>query len=126
MALVMGKDYVLPFSINQTDLLAGTAYEIVAPADGFIEELQVVVQAAVTTGGAVTVNKNGVAVTGLSATVANAATKGTVVTDKPDKTSETRKFSKGDRLSIVPAAAFDTAGAINGNLLVRCAGALTS
>ena len=126
MALVMGKDYVLPFSINQTDLLAGTAFEIVAPANGFIEELQVIAQAAVTTGGAVTVNVNGVAVTGLSAAVANGATKGSVVSDSPDKTSATRKFSKGDRLSIVPAAAFDTAGAINGNLLVRCSGAQTS
>lgn len=126
MALVMGSDYILPFVINQTDLLAGTPFEIAAPFAGFVEELNVVVQGAVTTGGAVTVNKNGVAVAGLSVTVANAATKGTVLSDTPDKASETRKFAKGDRLSIVPAAAFDTAGAINGSLRIRSAGAQTS
>ena len=119
MALQIGRDFVLPFVIPQTELLAGTKIDLVAPFDGRVDELQIVVQGAVTTGGAITVEVNTVAVAGLSITVANSATKGTVQSDKPDEPSTSRAFKKGDRLSIVPAAAFDTAGAINGNLLIN-------
>lgn len=61
----------------------------------------------------------GVAVDGLSITVADAATKGTIQTDTPTAPSPTRQFNKGQLISIVPASAFATAGAVNGNLLVR-------
>lgn len=121
MSLLMGKNVVIPFAINQTDLLAGTAFEIVAPCDGFVSELQVIVQTAVTTGGGITVEVEGDAVDGLTVTVADAATKGTVLSDKPTANTATRIVSKGDRIEVIPAAAFATAGAVNGNLIINTA-----
>lgn len=117
MAMEMGKKDKLAFAIDETDTLAGTSQEIVAPDNGFIDELQVIVQKAVTTGGAVTVNINGVAVAGLQVTVADAATKGTRYSDTPTAKDPTRAFLKGDRIEVVPAAAFATAGAISGYIL---------
>jgi len=120
-SLVAGTKSVIPFSIGQTDLLAGTSFFIAAPFDGWIEELGVVVQSAVTTGGAVTVEVATVAVAGLSVTVADAAAAGTIYTDTPTAKSGTREVSKGDLIEIVPAAAFATAGAINGYLTLNSA-----
>lgn len=124
MSLQTGRDFALPFVIPQTELLAGAKIDFPAPFDGRVDELQIAVQAAVTTGGAITVEitpagGSPTAVAGLSITVADAATKGTVQSDKPTEPSTTRAFKKGDLISIVPAAAFNTAGAINGNLLVN-------
>lgn len=118
MSLKMGTDIVLPFTINQTDLLAGTGFEIVAPVNGVLTDLLAVVQAAITTGGDITVQVNGVAVTGLSVTFANAATKGTVQKDT-SASGTTRKVVKGDRITVIPSAAFDTAGAVNGSLVLN-------
>lgn len=52
--LSTGFKAFLPFVIPQTELLAGTKIDMVAPFDGYIEEMQTVIQAAVTTGGAIT------------------------------------------------------------------------
>lgn len=114
MSNMTGQKYAAQFFINQTDLLAPTAQDIVAPVDGYIRAIQGVAQAAITTGGQITVNINGVAVTGLSVTFANADTKGTIKSGSIVKGVATAKVKKGDRISIVPAAAFDTAGAVNG------------
>lgn len=111
----IGKVYI-PFSINQTDLLAGTSYEIVSPVEGAITGLRTIVQAAVTTGGDITVEVNTVAVSGLSIAVANSATKGTRGSDSVAADEETAQVSVGDRIEIQPSAAFDTAGAVNGVL----------
>lgn len=119
MSLKMGNDFVLPFVIPQTELLAGTAIELISPVDGFINSLQAIVQAAVTTGGDITVKIGTTDVPDLSVTVADAATKGTVVQDTV--TGHGRAVKKGDRIQIVPAAAFNTAGAVNGNLLINTA-----
>ncbi len=105
----------VPFSINQTDLLAGTSQFVASPGTGNLTGLTVVVQSAVTTGGDVTVELDSVAVDGLSVTVADAAPAGTVYSDAPSSpTHATTALSKGDAIEIVPAAAFATAGAING------------
>lgn len=119
MSLFMGQDFHLQFSIPQTELLAGTAIDLVAPVDGFVSGMGVVVQTAVTTGGTVTANVNGNAVDGLSVEVENSATKGTVVTDGPTAAHPSRVVKKGDRISIVPSAAFDTAGALNGYITIN-------
>lgn len=43
------------FNISQTDLLAGTKQSFIAPINGYIEEIGIVVETAVTTGGTLTV-----------------------------------------------------------------------
>ncbi|WP_052507985.1 hypothetical protein [Sphingomonas hengshuiensis] len=106
----------LPFAINETDTLAGTSAELVAPGAGRIGRLSVVVQKAVTTGGDVTVAVGTTAVVGLTCTIADAATKGTVVTDAPTNGDATTIVAAGDRIQIIPAAAFNTAGAVSGLL----------
>ena len=123
MGLLMGQNIHLPFYINETDTLAGTTAELVAPADGFITDFQVIVQKAVTTGGTVKVQTDAsVDVAGATVTVADAATKGTVYSAVATKTSSTRKVTKGDRIQIVPAAAFATAGAVSGVLTINTGG----
>ncbi len=106
----------LNFYINQTDTLAGTAASIVAPCDGYVELLQTVVaDAAVGTGGAVTVEIDGVAVTGLSITVANSAAIGVTQQDTPTTAqSSTTQARKGQVITVTPAAAFATSGALRG------------
>lgn len=121
MSIVAGDNVVLPFVIGQTDLLAGTAFEVVSPVDGFVNDLAVIVQAAVTTGGAVTVKVGTTDVDGLTVTVANSATKGTVYTDSATAGHASRKVTKGQRIQVVPASDFDTAGAINGHIVINTA-----
>jgi hypothetical protein len=106
----------VPFSISQTDVLAGTAFEIVSPVVGAISSMSTIVQAAVTTGGPVTANVGVTPVAGLSCVVADAAAKGSIVTDTPTMGDATTVVAVGSRLSIVPDAAFATAGALNGLL----------
>jgi hypothetical protein len=110
------RSVFLPWSINETDTLAGTSAELVAPAAGNIVRNSVIVQKAVTTGGDVTASVGGVAVDGLACTIANAAAKGTVVTDVPTLGHASTAVAAGDRIQIVPAAGFDTAGAVSGVL----------
>lgn len=120
MSIVAGKRVALPFQIDQATLIANTSVELVAPFDGYVEELRTTVQAAVTTGGTVTVllGDSAVAVTGLSVTVANAATKGTRAVDTATEGTTTRAVAKGDRIQIKPTS-FATAGALNGSLIIR-------
>lgn len=49
----------LEFQISQVDLLAGTAQSIVCPVDGFIDEFEIIIETAVTTGGTVTLQGGG-------------------------------------------------------------------
>jgi len=110
------RSIFLPWSINEADTLAGTSYELVAPAAGRIVRNSVIVQKAVTTGGAVTASVNGTAVDGLSCAIANGAAKGTIVTDTPTDGHASAAVAAGDRIQIAPAAAFDVAGAVSGVL----------
>lgn len=109
---------LLPYDFNQTDLLAPTAQNIVAPVAGYITGIRNIVQAAVTTGGAITVEANTVAVVGLSVTVADAATAGTVHTDDVLKIA-TGLVAAGDDITVTPAAAFATAGACRGYIILE-------
>lgn len=105
----------LYFNIPQTELLAGTAIEIVSPVAGNITGLTVIVQTAVTTGGDVTVNVGTTAVDGLTVPVASLATKGTVGSDAPSAADHaTTVVAVGSRITVQGSAAFDTAGALAG------------
>lgn len=106
----------LPWAIDETDTLAGTSAELVAPAAGRIVRNTVIVQKAVTTGGDVTALVGATPVVGLACTIADAATKGTVVTDTPTLGDASTFVAAGDRIQIAPAAAFATAGAVSGVL----------
>ena len=120
MTLIMGSNFYIPFAINQVDLLAGTPQEIVVPVDGFIGEASGIIQTAVGTGGDITVKIGTTDVPGLVLTVADAATKGTVITDVPTEGAPSdRQVSKGDRIQVVPAAEFATSGAVNGYILIN-------
>lgn len=107
---------LIPFDFNQTDLLAPTAQNLVAPCAGYITGIRAIVQVAVTTGGAITVEANTVAVVGLSVTVADGATAGTVYSDTVLKIA-TGLVAAGDDITVTPAAAFATAGAVKGYLI---------
>jgi hypothetical protein len=114
------KRVVLKDSFGQTALLAGTALSFVAPCDGFIEKLKGKVLKAVTTGGAVTVEIDTVAVTGLTFTVADADAAGTTYSDVPTTAqSATTKVKKGQTITITPAAAFATAGDLEVELEIQ-------
>lgn len=122
MSLQMGTEVVIAFAINQTDTLAGTPYEIVAPVSGFIHELGTTIQAAVGTGGYVDV-KTGAAlantVPGIQQTIPDAAAVGSRRVTKASGVPSSRQVSKGDRIAIVPSASFATSGAINGYLKIN-------
>jgi hypothetical protein len=114
LARAAGKVFI-PFEIEATELAAGTAENIVCPVAGHIYGIRGVVQEAVTTGGAVTVEVNTVAVTGLTFTVANSDAAGTRYSDTPTTWHDaTAVVAAGDRITVTPAAAFATAGALNG------------
>lgn len=103
----------LPFNFDQTDLLAPTAQRLTAPCAGYVTGLDGTVVAAVTTGGAITVEANTVAVVGLSVTVADGAAAGTQHTDTVLKIA-TGLCAAGDDITVTPAAAFATAGRYQG------------
>ena len=107
---------LIPFDFNQTDLLAPTAQNLIAPCAGYITGLRAIIQSAVTTGGAITVEANTVAVVGLSVTVADAATAGTVLSDDVLKIA-TGLCAAGDDITVTPASAFATAGIVKGYLI---------
>lgn len=113
LAAYSDKKILIPFDFNQTDLLAPTAQNLVSPVAGYITGIRGVVQAAVTTGGAITVEANTVAVVGLSITVADGATAGTTHSDSVAKIA-TGLVAAGDDITVTPAAAFATAGAYKG------------
>lgn len=104
----------IPFAINETDTLAGTSAELVSPVAGRISGLTTIVQKAVTTGGDVTAAVGVTAVAGLACTIADAATKGTVVSDTPTAGDASTVVKPGDRIQVIPGAPFNTAGAVSG------------
>lgn len=106
----------LPFFISATDLSAGTAIDLVSPVSGSIQRLTTIVTTAIVTGGDVTAAVGATAVAGLACTIADAAAKGSVVTDTPTAGDASLTVAAGDRIQIVPAAAFNGGGAVNGYL----------
>lgn len=119
-----GRDYRINFEINQVDLLAHTTKELIAPVDGYITNLHLTVQIAVTTGGTVTVATGdalGTAVGGIALVIANSATKGTRVLSKSTSADiATTKVVAGDRIGIL-VPSFATAGALTGHLTINSA-----
>lgn len=113
------NEVAIPVNLSQTDVLAGTANYIEAPFDGYITRFQTQVTAAVTTGGAVTLTVQGVAVDGASITIANSAAIGTLQEDTPTASHATTKVRKGQRVGVVPDAAFDTAGAFQATVFFK-------
>ena len=105
------------FQISSTDLLAGTSQWIPSPFNGNITRLTVIVQVNVTTGDDITVEVDGVAVTGLVVAVGSDSA-GTIVTDVPtgDGTEEVLATS---RIAIIPGASFASAGEVNGWLEIE-------
>lgn len=119
MTLRIGKLVYIPFDIPATELAAGTSIELVAPCAGVVHKLFTIIQTAIVTGGAVTVEIATVAVTGLSITVADSATKGTVQSDTPTEPSATRTVAEGSRIEIQPSAGFNGGGAVSGYLVIE-------
>lgn len=113
----------LPFFISAVDLAAGTAQDLVAPFDGTIVDLVATVQVAIGTGGDITVAVNGTDVTDCLVTFADSATKGTRTRatsgDFVPGTDTTNKVKKGDRITVTPDAAFASAGAVNGYVIIE-------
>lgn len=112
---VYGKgEVVLPFFINQTDLLAGTTQYLSAPYGAAIKEIEVVVQEAVTTGGVIKAKLGSTDVVGATVTVADGAVVGTVYHADVALEEATAVVAKDGAIQIVVDAAFATAGAVNG------------
>ncbi len=116
LARIADGKILIPFYFNQTDLLAPTAMQLIAPVAGYITGIRATVTSAVTTGGAITVEANTVAVVGLSVTVADAASAGTVYSDDVLKIA-TGLCAAGDDITVTPAAAFATAGRVDGYII---------
>ena len=91
---------------------AATAHNIVSPVAGNITRLTTMCQGGVTTGGAITVEVNTVAVDGLSLTVADSAAEGDMDTDTPTAGHATTAVAVGDRIEIIPASGFNAAADI--------------
>lgn len=107
------------FYINQTKLLAGTSVWTVAEQGGHIIRGTTVVDTAVTTGGTITVELGGTAVTGLGIVVANSSAVGDIDTDTPttvDGSVAANIVADRAAIEIVGDAAFDTAGELAGNI----------
>lgn len=119
MSIKFGDNLYLAWQGNQTGILAGTDLDLIAPVGGYITELGVVVDTAVTAGDLVGVEINTVAVAGLTVDVADGATKGTRYTGNATAGSSTRRVEKGDRISITFGADFATAGNLNGYILIN-------
>ena len=106
-----GKVYIMDRMLEAA-VDAGTAHNIVCPVAGNISKLTTIAQAAITTGGAITVEVNTTAVDGLSLTIADAAAEGEVDSDTPTAGHATTAVAVGDRIEIIPASAFNASADI--------------
>jgi hypothetical protein len=86
---------------------AGTAHNIVSPVAGRISKVTTIASATITTGGAITVEVNTVAVDGLSVVVADGSSEGDVDSDVPTAGHATAVVAIGDRIELIPAAGFN-------------------
>ena len=118
MSMFKGETVYVPFDIPATELAAGTTIEVVSPIDGYVTDLTTIIQTAIVTGGAITVKIGTTDIVGLSITVADSATKGTVQTDARTAPSATDYVAAGGRIQIVPAAGFNGGGAVSGFLTI--------
>jgi hypothetical protein len=86
---------------------AGTSYEVTSTVAGVVRKLTITGEGTTTTGGAITVEVNTVAVDGLSVVVANGAAAGEVDSDEATLGHATTVVAVGDRIEIIPASAFN-------------------
>jgi hypothetical protein len=97
--------------VNETDVLAPTSHFIVSPVAGQIESVNIVTNKAVGTGGDVTVEVGGTAVTGLTGVVANSAAVGDNDTDDAaDLSGATGAIEANGAIELVFEAAFASSG----------------
>lgn len=109
------QSHLVPFFINQTDLLAPTAAQLISPVNGYIVGARAIVQAAITTGGNIKFSVGTTDVVGLTLVFADSATAGTIASDTPTTPySSTTVVTNGARVQVTPDASFATAGAVNG------------
>lgn len=101
-----GKVYLMD-SILEAAIDAATAHNIVCPVAGTIAKLTTIAQGTITTGGAITVEVNTVAVDGLSVVVADGAVEGEVDSDVPTAGHASTAVAAGDRIEILHASAFN-------------------
>ena len=102
------------FYANQTDVLAATSHFLANPVRGQVTRAVTAVQVGVTTGGDVTLEIGGTAVDGLTVTVANSASAGDIDRDQGTPGHLTSEINADSAVEVVFAAAFATAGALNG------------
>ena len=112
-------DIFIPFSINQTDLLAATSQWVPAPVAGQIVKAATIAQVGVTTGGPITIEIATVAVAGLQVDVADAAAAGDVDSDEIAADVATAAVAAEQAIEIIPGTLFATAGALNGYIRLR-------
>lgn len=114
----------VPFSINQTDLLAGTAQSFVSPAAGYVTgAFAVVSKNTIVTGGNISVAVGTTDVAGLTLVFADGAVPGTVVSDRPTTPfSATTQVSVGSRLQVKPDSSFATSGDVQGHIEISGVG----
>ena len=103
------------------ELAAGTTIELASPVAGVVARMSSIVQTAIVTGGDLTAKIGATDIAGLTITVADAATKGTVQTDTPTAGDASTVVAVGDRIQIVPAAAFNGGGALAGFIEIELA-----
>lgn len=102
-----------------TELDAGTLRYIHPGFAGQVQGASIVMEAATTTGGAITYNVNVTAIAGLTNVIANAAPAGTIYADNAVTGDGTEYFLSTDYISVTPAAAINASGGCTGEILVR-------
>jgi len=121
----------LPFHINQTDLLAATAQQLVAPCAGEVVRVSTVVQVAggVTADeiGSVWVTINGTAITGSTLTSYGTAAQSGVgpvgsVASALIPAASTAAVVAGDAIAVKPGSTWASAGALNGTVEIAPTG----
>ena len=112
------RGYVdVAFTIPAAELSAGTTIEMFAPFAGKVKSMRTIIQTNIVTGGVITAKVGTTDIAGLSITIPDGATKGTVQADST--ASATAAVSFGDRIQIVPSAAFNGGGAVSGFLRIQ-------
>jgi hypothetical protein len=106
-----GKVYLMDHMLEAA-ADAGTSLELVSPVAGNITKCTTVARGTITTGGAITVEVDTVAVDGLSVTVADGTAAGDVDSDTPTAGHATTAVAVGSRIEIIPAAAFNASADI--------------
>jgi hypothetical protein len=102
-----GNRVYLTGTILEAAVDAGTPFNIVSPVAGNITRLQTISAGTITTGGTITAEVNTVAVAGLSVVIADGAVEGEVDSDTPTLGNSTTAVAVGDRIEIIPSAAFN-------------------